>query len=137
MAYQRNTNYVAVPKKCQFCKNKVTEIESLQEKIQAEYDQLKAMNDATLADSQQLVKWGKLHKDSQNVEVTADLTSAETELSPAANSDCDYQKLVDECFSEELQSDQAAYELCSQQAGCTVGATRRPMYDKMSFRRKQ
>ncbi len=59
-----------------------------------------------------------------------------TELSPQANPDCDYKKLMEECFKEDVVSE-AEYEQCSQDAGCTVGATRRPMYDKMSFRRKQ
>ena len=57
-------------------------------------------------------------------------------LSQQANTDCDYKKLIEECFQEETQNDEA-YELCSLNVGCSVGATRRPMYDKMSFRRKQ
>ena len=108
------------------------QIELLQEKIQAEYDQLRKINSGVLLDEQEL--WHiKVNAEIDPITLVEGNLEKETSISQP-NDNCDYKKLVDECFAlEEVD----AYEVCSANAGCTVGATRRPMYDKMSFRRKQ
>ena len=102
----------------------------MRSKVEAEYEQLKQINSNGVLDEWQLPRV-KITAEVDPINFNDDLS----DLSTQANTGCDYKKLIEECFTEDAESNEA-YELCSVNAGCSVGATRRPMYDKMSFRRK-
>ena len=112
-------------------KTKVDEVENLRAGLESEYEQLKKINSGASLLDEWTLPHEKLSAEIEPINFNDDLG----DLSLVANPNCDYKRLVEECFNSDADSEEI-YLDCSQKVGCSVGATRRPMYDKMSFRRK-